>query len=512
MNPDSRTPEPQSEQNTIVGLSDPAVRGSPTLHWPQDVREPADPGTPSARLGALVAVVVLTLATFVLQQRAASAPEVSDPTAPLVSSQYDFASRLMLKMHEFFKSNDAKAAESAQKVFLENIDGATRPGDKLAAAVGAGEIAGDPAAIERLDALDAVLERVDAAKNPDAERLQRTAARLRTVYTDGVAALSDADREKLKADLGWYGELAVTHGTDDASRQTMLAGGGLFLGVMALVLLVALGAIVGGVTCGIIAMVMASNGKFRRTFVPPAPGGSVFLETLAVFLLAFLAIKFVALGVKLVRPGTDDETITLLAMGLQGLSALIIFWPVARGMPWSQWRRAVGWHSGRGFFREVGAGLFGYFASLPLLFGAMVVTMVLVLIKTAIDHRMGREPTSMRNRIFDMAGGGGAELVALFVLATVWAPIVEETLFRGSLFRHLRSRVGFLSAAVVSALAFGVVHGYPWFALLPVITLGSVFAWMREWRGSLIAPMTAHMLNNATVLTLLFLMLHAMGL
>ena len=49
-------------------------------------------------------------------------------------------------------------------------------------------------------------------------------------------------------------------------------------------------------------------------------------------------------------------------------------------------------------------------------------------------------------------------------------------------------------------------------AAIPVLLLASVFifALMREWRGSLIAPMTAHALHNGTLLTLLLLVLWAM--
>jgi len=52
-------------------------------------------------------------------------------------------------------------------------------------------------------------------------------------------------------------------------------------------------------------------------------------------------------------------------------------------------------------------------------------------------------------------------------------------------------------------LAFGLMHGYELFMLMPVISLGFGFAFLREWRGSLIAPMVAHFLHNATVLTFL---------
>jgi membrane protease YdiL (CAAX protease family) len=87
---------------------------------------------------------------------------------------------------------------------------------------------------------------------------------------------------------------------------------------------------------------------------------------------------------------------------------------------------------------------------------------------------------------------------------------VEEAVFRGGMYRQLRSRLSVLGAAGISALTFGLMHGYMFLLLGPVICLGFVFALMREWRGSLIASMTAHFMHNATTLVFVFLALSAL--
>jgi membrane protease YdiL (CAAX protease family) len=66
------------------------------------------------------------------------------------------------------------------------------------------------------------------------------------------------------------------------------------------------------------------------------------------------------------------------------------------------------------------------------------------------------------------------------------------------------------AAAAVSALFFGFMHGYSVILLLPVITIGFVFALMREWRGSLVPVMVGHFMHNATALTLVLVLLSAM--
>jgi membrane protease YdiL (CAAX protease family) len=62
-------------------------------------------------------------------------------------------------------------------------------------------------------------------------------------------------------------------------------------------------------------------------------------------------------------------------------------------------------------------------------------------------------------------------------------------------------------AGIVSAIAFGVMHGYPFLLLGPVMAIGLTFALMREWRDSIIGPAFGHFLNNATVLGLLLVVM-----
>jgi membrane protease YdiL (CAAX protease family) len=51
------------------------------------------------------------------------------------------------------------------------------------------------------------------------------------------------------------------------------------------------------------------------------------------------------------------------------------------------------------------------------------------------------------------------------------------------------------------------MHGYEFVLLGPVISLGFVFAMMREWRQSIIPSITAHMLHNGTVMLMAICML-----
>jgi uncharacterized protein len=97
---------------------------------------------------------------------------------------------------------------------------------------------------------------------------------------------------------------------------------------------------------------------------------------------------------------------------------------------------------------------------------------------------------------------------ATWLNAIVSAPISEEILFRGLVFRVLLERVTVWSALALSALLFALVHLPYWWlsgAASPaglVVRLGSIFAYgiffalLYRWSGSLYAPVICHMLNN----------------
>ncbi|HEU4480537.1 MAG TPA: type II CAAX endopeptidase family protein, partial [Actinomycetota bacterium] len=91
------------------------------------------------------------------------------------------------------------------------------------------------------------------------------------------------------------------------------------------------------------------------------------------------------------------------------------------------------------------------------------------------------------------------EFLWLFFATGVVAPVVEETFFRGVLYRYLRLRWTVPLAMVVSALLFAIVHAIP--VLIPVfLFLGIVFAFVAERYDSLYPAITLHALNNGVAL------------
>ena len=91
--------------------------------------------------------------------------------------------------------------------------------------------------------------------------------------------------------------------------------------------------------------------------------------------------------------------------------------------------------------------------------------------------------------------------VAVHAVA-VAAPIGEELIFRGILFRVARERWGWLRAAVLTGLFFGVVHWAPWH-LFGLVALGLLLALLYHLTRSLLTPMLTHATYNLISLGLL---------
>jgi membrane protease YdiL (CAAX protease family) len=80
-------------------------------------------------------------------------------------------------------------------------------------------------------------------------------------------------------------------------------------------------------------------------------------------------------------------------------------------------------------------------------------------------------------------------------------------MFRGILFHHLRQRWSWLVTALIVSFIFAVLHPQGWVAVPALTAIAIVLSALREWRGSLIAPMAAHACNNFLVLTLALMFL-----
>jgi uncharacterized protein len=87
-------------------------------------------------------------------------------------------------------------------------------------------------------------------------------------------------------------------------------------------------------------------------------------------------------------------------------------------------------------------------------------------------------------------------LPIVFLSGVIIAPIAEEVVFRGYLYKAFRDRFKPSYAIVLSAALFSVIH-LELLAAAPLFIIGVVLAYVYEKTGNLMAPITLHVLNNA---------------
>jgi membrane protease YdiL (CAAX protease family) len=94
-------------------------------------------------------------------------------------------------------------------------------------------------------------------------------------------------------------------------------------------------------------------------------------------------------------------------------------------------------------------------------------------------------------------------------VASIAAPIIEETMFRGVLYRQLRqvtSRWGFvpsfLLSMVVVSFVFAVIHPQGLLAVPALMMIAFGLTLAREWRVSLLPGMVQHGIHNACIIGL----------
>jgi membrane protease YdiL (CAAX protease family) len=286
------------------------------------------------------------------------------------------------------------------------------------------------------------------------------------------------DLEPLAADEGfvrrngWFARLALSRGLPDSHplRRGLLADARRTFVGSSIAIVGGLLAVGAGIVLLPVALSRLKRGRLRFAFEPPprSPGDRVWLETATILLASVIATGF---------------------LGPFSMWALLLvpLWPLARGTTRAEWRAGLGLSRGAGFMSEVGAGFLGYIAGTP-------VFLVGVALSVLISRVLG-EPLS-HPAIEGIEEGGTLARIHLLLAACVWAPLVEEAVFRGALQRYLRSRMTRLAAAALVGLVFAFVHPQGLAGIPVLMAIGGWFGLLREWRGTLVPSIAAHAAHN----------------
>ena len=93
-------------------------------------------------------------------------------------------------------------------------------------------------------------------------------------------------------------------------------------------------------------------------------------------------------------------------------------------------------------------------------------------------------------------------LLALF--AVILAPFVEETIFRGAIYRFFKGHTSVFVAQIVSGAFFAMVH-LNLMSFLPLLIIVILLAQLYEKEGNILLPMLFHVYWNGFSLLMLFL-------
>ena len=368
---------------------------------------------------------------------------------------------------------------------------------------------GEPVQLnEAQAAVQRILHQLFPAESPDPD-----AAGAAQDSAGAASTLDPADQDKLVEQLGWFGRLALAPlgGDDDAARDAVLRPARIVVVLIFSVAMVGIAAGLVGFVGLILLIVLTLVGTLRSGLGSSRPHHAVYAETFAVWMVVFFGLQL--LGELISTP----ETVMLLTIIMFFASLLALAWPVVRGIPWPTVRQDVGLTLGRMPLLEPCVGLGGYLATLPLLAIGLVLTLMLILLQSAVA---GEQPTFAPSGgpahpiIVYMTGSDLWPKLQILFLAAVAAPIVEETMFRGVLYRHLRdatNRFGLVLSVLLSAsingFVFAAIHPQGFVAVPALMSLALGMALVREWRGTLIPSMMIHAVHNGLIMGLLMIVL-----
>lgn len=435
------------------------------------------------------AIIVFTLLIILIQREALDLPTFDEASLTQPGIQITLQSKLAIGSTEMSKASGPQSPEKLQA--MENVAMVLQtPADQVRYAIMSAEIQGPDQAMATIEELryNPHHYEITEAELADLDVLER-------IYTN--QAIEPSQRLRLMDRHGWFGDLATSFNATESSdaHQNPRASG---MRVMIIGILIVIGAIMlglAGLVLFIIAIVMLSTGKVRPRFVSFANTRDtpILAESMAFFLAIFAVTGIISVYMI----SNDMADLSLVALAMLTLCPLA---PLLLGIDFRRYRHLIGLHTGEGLFKEIGCGLLGYLSGLPIIVGAFIFSIVLAfLFPIEYEH-----PT-----VDPFSGIGPLGLVLLVSLLVVWAPLVEEILFRGIFYSHCRRWMPSVLAAIVTGVVFAAIHPQ-WIWFIPgLASVGVVFAMIREWRGSLVGSMAAHAFHNGMIACMLVALLLA---
>jgi len=316
----------------------------------------------------------------------------------------------------------------------------------------------------------------------------------------------------LKKELGWFGELLLVPAgcNDPDARQAVLSSANVMFWSFGAIMMLGLLATFLGVILLIVIIALTSTGKISMQLQSSSTPAVVYLQTFSIWLLLFLGLQL-SLGMILdvIQFPSGVGRLIVSGLGFFGSLAALI-WPLTRGVSAAQLLRDLGldWTLKTVLRDGVVAG-FAYIAVLPGLLVAVIFIAVASASQTPDEFSGSKGPAHPVQPL--VSEGDASVFLGVLFVACIAAPIVEEIMFRGVLYRHLRSYSQFWSrlssilfACLINSFIFAAIHPQGLLGIPLLMTLAIGFSLAREYQDSLFASIVMHGINNFMALTVTF--------
>lgn len=145
-------------------------------------------------------------------------------------------------------------------------------------------------------------------------------------------------------------------------------------------------------------------------------------------------------------------------------------------------------------WKDIGTGLAGYLAAAPI-FALLAVVMNMLPLNLPEPSHVAAEQIMSQPAVF--------QLLAIFISAVIFAPLIEEPIFRGMLFPALKKATGkpYL-AMLISGFAFAAIHPQGPLLWPSLAVIGIAASYVAYRSGSLWPAIILHAINNLVTLSL----------
>ena len=382
------------------------------------------------------------------------------------------------------------------------------------------EIEGPDKAMPALETLDELVAEHDFQPTEQQQQLRNVVGRIveASHFEDWDDSVVSAENNDLLTErLGWLGELAMVPKAANLAERREAVVGEAVRSAIFVTLAVGAGmlAMLAGFVILVFFFVFLGQGKLSGKFTNRSGTHNIYVETFAIWMFVFWGSQFLLPILNIDITGMELLISPLLMFG----SLISLAWPIVRGLTLRQVCDDIGLKS-KTPFQDLASAPAGYLATMPLVLIAVIFVAILAMIAAALmsggeapefssGSGMGSHPIQEH-----VAKGDIPTFLLIVLTACVAAPIVEEIMFRGVLYRHLRDWsqkrrrfVSVLFSAFLNGLIFAAIHPQGIIAIPLLGTLAVAFSLMREWRDSLYPSMIMHAINNGLVTCLMFLIL-----